>query len=100
LGPPQRVRIPCPVAGSPATGKPLLFLGLRGPATGGWVRIATASRARPCAAQASPRQKYAGADIENLAYSRNWGYGRSGGLGLVLVIVVVLLLLGYMPRGF
>jgi hypothetical protein len=26
-------------------------------------------------------------------YSRNWGYGPSGGLGLILVIVLVLLLL-------
>ena len=30
-------------------------------------------------------------------YSRNWGYGPSGGLGLVLVIVAVLFLLGYIP---
>ena len=27
-------------------------------------------------------------------HSRNWGYGPSGGLGLVLVIVVILLLTG------
>jgi len=27
-------------------------------------------------------------------HSRNWGYGPSGGLGLVLLIVVILLLLG------
>jgi hypothetical protein len=27
-------------------------------------------------------------------HSKNWGYGPSGGLGLVLVILVVLLLLG------
>jgi len=33
-------------------------------------------------------------------YSRNWGYGPSGGLGLVLLIVLILLLLGYIPRGF
>jgi len=33
-------------------------------------------------------------------HSRNWGYGPSGGLGLLLVIVVILLLLGYIPRGF
>ena len=33
-------------------------------------------------------------------YSRNWGYGPSGGLALVLVIVLVLLLAGYLPRGF
>jgi hypothetical protein len=28
------------------------------------------------------------------SHSRNWGYGPTGGLGLVLVIVVILLLLG------
>jgi hypothetical protein len=33
-------------------------------------------------------------------YSRNWGYGPSGGLGLVLVVVVVLVLLGQLPFGF
>lgn len=27
-------------------------------------------------------------------YSRGWGYGPSGGIGLVVVILVVLLLLG------
>ena len=27
-------------------------------------------------------------------HSRNWGYGPSGGLGLVLIVLVVLLLLG------
>lgn len=27
-------------------------------------------------------------------HSRNWGYGPSGGLGVVLVIVIVLLLMG------
>jgi hypothetical protein len=27
-------------------------------------------------------------------HSRNWGYGPSGGLGLVIVIVVILLLTG------
>ena len=27
-------------------------------------------------------------------YSRSWGYGPSGGLGLVVVILVVLLLMG------
>jgi hypothetical protein len=26
-------------------------------------------------------------------YSRNWGYGPSGGLGLVLLIVIILLVL-------
>lgn len=33
-------------------------------------------------------------------YSRNWGYGPTGGLGLVIIIVLVLLLLGYIPRSF
>jgi len=33
-------------------------------------------------------------------HSRNWGYGPSGGLGLVLVVVVILMLTGYLPRGF
>ena len=33
-------------------------------------------------------------------HSRSWGYGPSGGLGLVLAIVVVLFLLGYIPRTF
>ncbi|MFO7974454.1 MAG: DUF3309 family protein [Candidatus Hydrogenedentota bacterium] len=33
-------------------------------------------------------------------YSRNWGYGPSGVLGVALVVVVVLLLFGYLPRGF
>ena len=27
-------------------------------------------------------------------HSRSWGYGPSGGLGLVLIVVVVLLLMG------
>ncbi len=33
-------------------------------------------------------------------YSRSWGYGPSGGLGLVLLVVVVLLVMGYIPSGF
>lgn len=28
-------------------------------------------------------------------YSRGWGYGPTGGLGLIVVIVVILVLLGY-----
>jgi len=28
-------------------------------------------------------------------HSRNWGYGPSGGLGLVVVILIILILLGY-----
>tara|TARA_R110002111_G_scaffold255157_1_gene321303 strand:+ start:99563 stop:99715 length:153 start_codon:yes stop_codon:yes gene_type:complete len=27
-------------------------------------------------------------------HSRNWGYGPSGGLGLVLIILIILVLLG------
>ncbi|MEZ4699418.1 MAG: DUF3309 family protein [Rhodothermales bacterium] len=29
-------------------------------------------------------------------HSRSWGYGPSGGLGLLLVVIVVLALLGYL----
>ena len=32
--------------------------------------------------------------IPSWPHSRNWGYGPSGGLGLVLIIVIVLLVLG------
>ena len=38
--------------------------------------------------------------LPHWGYSRNWGYGPSGGLGLVLFILVLLVLLGYIPRGF
>lgn len=31
--------------------------------------------------------------IPSWPYSRNWGYGPSGGLGLILLIVIILLLL-------
>ena len=31
-------------------------------------------------------------------YSRRWGYGPSGVLGVVLVVLLILLLLGYLPR--
>ena len=33
-------------------------------------------------------------------YSRNWGYGPSGGLGLLLVIVLVLVVMGHVPLSF
>jgi hypothetical protein len=33
-------------------------------------------------------------------HSRNWGYGPSGGLGLVVVILLVLVLMGYIPHRF
>jgi hypothetical protein len=32
--------------------------------------------------------------IPRWPHSRNWGYGPSGGLGLLLIIVIVLLLMG------
>lgn len=32
--------------------------------------------------------------LPSWGHSRNWGYGPSGGLGLVVVILLVLLLLG------
>ncbi len=32
--------------------------------------------------------------IPSWPYSRQWGYGPSGGLGLVVVILIILLLLG------
>lgn len=32
--------------------------------------------------------------IPTWPHSRSWGYGPSGGLGLVLIIVVILLLMG------
>ncbi len=32
--------------------------------------------------------------VPSWPHSRSWGYGPSGGLGLLLVIVIVLLLLG------
>jgi hypothetical protein len=32
--------------------------------------------------------------IPNWSHSKSWGYGPSGGIGLLLVIVIVLLLMG------
>lgn len=32
--------------------------------------------------------------IPGWSHSRKWGYGPSGGIGLVLIIVIVLLLMG------
>ncbi|MBW8370856.1 MAG: DUF3309 domain-containing protein [Thiobacillus sp.] len=32
--------------------------------------------------------------VPRWSHSKNWGYGPSGGLGLLLVIVIVLLLMG------
>ena len=33
-------------------------------------------------------------------YSRGWGYGPSGLLGVILIVVIILIALGYVPRGF
>jgi hypothetical protein len=38
--------------------------------------------------------------VPSWRYSRDWGYGPSGGLALVLVVVVVLVYLGYIPGSF
>lgn len=32
--------------------------------------------------------------IPNWGYSRTWGYGPSGAVGLILVVVIILVLLG------
>ena len=32
--------------------------------------------------------------VPSWPHSKNWGYGPSGGLGLVLIVIVVLLLMG------
>ena len=32
--------------------------------------------------------------LPSWGHSRNWGYGPSGGLGLIVVIVIILVLLG------
>ncbi len=33
-------------------------------------------------------------------YNQGWGYGPSGGVGLILVIVLLLVVLGYIPHHF
>ncbi len=33
-------------------------------------------------------------------YSRQWGYGPTGGLGIILLIVIVLVLMGVIPGRF
>ena len=38
--------------------------------------------------------------LPSWGYSRRWGYGPSGGLGLVVLIVLALLLFNVIPRGF
>jgi hypothetical protein len=32
--------------------------------------------------------------LPNYGYSRNWGYGPSGGVGLILLVVLILVLMG------
>ncbi len=32
--------------------------------------------------------------IPSWSHSKNWGYGPSGGIGLVVIIIIVLLLMG------
>lgn len=32
--------------------------------------------------------------VPRWSHSKNWGYGPSGGLGVVLIIVIILLLMG------
>ena len=34
--------------------------------------------------------------LPSWGYSRGWGYGPSGLLGLVLIVLIILLLLGYL----
>ena len=33
-------------------------------------------------------------------YSRNWGYGPSGILGVLVVVLLVLMIMDYVPWGF
>jgi hypothetical protein len=35
--------------------------------------------------------------LPHYGYSKNWGYGPSGGLGLVLVILVILMICNILP---
>jgi hypothetical protein len=35
--------------------------------------------------------------LPHWSYSRNWGYGPSGGLGLVLLILVILMICNVIP---
>lgn len=38
--------------------------------------------------------------LPHWGYSRNWGYGPSGGLGLILVILVLLMIFNVLPYRF
>ncbi len=33
-------------------------------------------------------------------HSRKWGYGPTGGVGLLLLVLIVLLVMNVIPRGF
>lgn len=33
-------------------------------------------------------------------YNESWGYGPSGGIGLILLIVIILMVVGYVPHRF
>ncbi len=35
--------------------------------------------------------------IPRWGYSRDWGYGPTGGLGLVLVVLLILMVMGHLP---
>jgi hypothetical protein len=35
--------------------------------------------------------------LPHYGYSRNWGYGPSGGLGLILLILVILMICNILP---
>ena len=34
------------------------------------------------------------------SHSRKWGYGPTGGVGLLLLVLIVLLVMNVIPRGF
>jgi len=38
--------------------------------------------------------------LPHYGYSRNWGYGPSGGLGLVLLILIILMICNVLPYRF
>lgn len=38
--------------------------------------------------------------LPSWGYSRNWGYGPSGVVGLLLVVLLVMILLNWVPWGF
>jgi hypothetical protein len=38
--------------------------------------------------------------LPHYGYSRNWGYGPSGGLGLILLILIILMICNILPTRF